>query len=85
MYVIRYLKTDQYFCYKHTQIIGFKNPDEANSFAHLFFQYSMTRAMQEDPRLVFEVMSMLNLLLIEEQPEDIEIIDFDILKKDRQR
>lgn len=86
MYIIRYLKTNQYFCYKHDKIIVFKDVEEANVFIQLFFQYSMTRAMQEEPELIFQIMEMMNSINIEEKPQDItEIITFDTIKKERQR
>lgn len=83
MYVIRCLKTNQYFCYKHKQIIEFNNVEEANAFLQEFIQYSMTRAMNEEPELVFQVMKTINSFKIEEKLKNMDTINFDILKRDR--
>ena len=83
MYVIRELKTNQYFCYKHNTIISFKDIQEVNSFIQSFFQYSIQRAMAENPQLIFEVLEMHNNINIEGKPESITTIDFDTIKKER--
>lgn len=83
MYVIRCLKTNQYFCYKHKQIIEFNNFEEANAFVQGFIQYSITRAMNEDPELTFQVMGAINSFKIEEKLESMNTINFDVLKRNR--
>lgn len=83
MYVIRCLKTNQYFCYKHKQIIEFNSLEEANAFLQGFVQYSMTRAMNEEPELVFQIMKTIDSFKIEEKLKNMDTINFDILKRDR--
>ena len=83
MYVIRCLKTNQYFCYKHKQIIEFNNIEEANAFLQGFIQYSITRAMNEEPELTFQIMQTINFFKIEEKLKSMDTINFDILKRNR--
>ena len=83
MYVIRCLKTNQYFCYKHKQIIEFNNIEEANAFLQGFIQYSITRAMNEEPELTFQIMQTINSFKIEEKLKSMDTINFDILKRNR--
>ena len=67
MLAIRDLKTNKYFCEKHTKIILFDNIDDANYFINLFINYSMNRAAQENALdLIFQIMDFSSQLTIDE-------------------
>lgn len=64
MYYIIKLE-NKYFCKDHIKVILFNSVDEASNFLNMFHNYAMTRAMTEDPQILFNIIKIFSNAIIE--------------------
>ena len=83
MLAIRDSHSNKYISKNHEEVILFDNSNDIDTFINGFFAYAMTRAMQEDLSLVFQIHNLQASLIIEELSENttMKTVLFSDLKK----